>query len=449
MGDDVSKRQMHLSINLTEYGRHSGAWRHPAADVEEIPNLSAYLHACEWAEKGFFDQGFMADTPVHTVGNGAVTGTRLDAIEMAGALAARTTHLGLIATMSTSYTEPYEVARRGASIVNLSGGRIGLNFVASQGDEMARNYGYEAQPARVDRYARYREYMEAITRLWDYAPTADSAGKPFTFHSKYFDLDDAVLDVSKPLYGRPLIIQAGQSAEGRDLAARWADGIYAAGTTVERGREYYADIKRRAAAYGRDPDSIKVIMGISPFIGQTMQEARDLERELNDYHAAGVDTIAHLSRILEFDLSGYDPDGPLPLEVLPEVTSGSVGMANMWKRVAKEEGVSLGEIAYRSFVGGWGNMQFISVGDPAHIAEEMELWFTTGACDGYSLVAPNVGYTMESFVDYVVPILQERGLMRTSYDFDTLPGHFGLPTPLDPRHTLPEGAQQLPFAEGA
>jgi len=440
----LSSKQIHLSINLTEYGRHSGSWRHPDADVSEIPNLSAYLYACQWAEKGFFDQGFMADTPVHSWGNDSTTGTRLDALEMAAYLAERTTHLGLIATMSTSYTEPFDVARRGASVANLSGGRLGLNFVASQGDEMARNYNLARELPRPVRYARYREYLGVITRLWDQAPTADSPGEVLRHHGEHFDLE-AVLDVHRPPFGRPVIIQAGQSAEGRDLAARWADAIYAAGTTVERGREYYADIKRRAAAYGRDPEGIKVIMGIAPFIGETEKEAHELKHLLDDYHAEGADVIAHLSKIFEHDLSGYDPEGPVPLDDLPEVRSASVGLATMWKRVAREEGVPLGELARRSFVGGLANMQFVSVGDPVHVADEMQLWFETGACDGFSLVSPNVVPTMENFVNYVVPILQERGLLRTSYEADTLPGHFGLSAPLEPRHTLPAGAQQLPL----
>jgi FMN-dependent oxidoreductase (nitrilotriacetate monooxygenase family) len=440
----VSTKQIHLSINLTEYGRHSGSWRHPDADVSRIPHLDAYLHACEWAEKGFFDQGFMADTPAHTWGNESTTTTRLDAIEMAAYLAGHTTHLGLIATMSTSYTEPFEVARRGASVANLSGGRLGLNFVASQGDEMARNFNLAKEKPRPVRYSRYREYLDVITRLWDQAPTRDSPGEVLRHHGEHFDVE-GVLDVHRPPFGRPLIIQAGQSAEGRDLAARWADAIYAAGTTVERGREYYADIKRRAAAYGRDPDGIKVIMGIAPFIGETEKEAHELKRLLDDYHAEGADVIAHLSRILEFDLSGYDPDGPLPLDELPEVKSASVGLATMWKRIAREEGVPLGELAHRSFVGGLANMQFVSIGDPVQVTDEMQLWFETGACDGFSLVAPNVGPTMEHFVTYVVPILQERGLMRTSYETDSLPGHFGLTEPLDPRHTLQPGARQLPL----
>lgn len=437
-------RQIHLSINLTEFGRHSGSWLHPSSDLTRIPNLEAYLHACEWAEKGFFDQAFMADTPAHTWGNDSTTTTRLDAIEMAAYLAERTTHLGLIATMSTSYTEPYEVARRGASVAALSGGRLGLNFVASQGDEMARNFNLAQENPRPVRYARYREYLDVITRLWDGAPTPDSAGERLVHHGEHFDLE-ATLDVLRPPGGRPLIIQAGQSAEGRDLAARWADAIYAAGTTVERGREYYADIKRRAAAYGRDPDGIKVIMGIAPFLGGTADEAAALKTQLDDFHAAGADVIAHLSRILEFDLSGYDPAGPVPLDDLPEVRSASVGLATMWKRIAAEEQVTLGELAYRSFVGGLANMQFVSVGDPVQVADEMQLWFETGAADGFSLVAPHVGPTMEQFVTHVVPILQERGLVRTSYEAQSLAGHFGLPTPLDPRHTLPAGAQQLPL----
>ncbi|MFW0786060.1 NtaA/DmoA family FMN-dependent monooxygenase [Gordonia sp. CPCC 206044] len=416
---------MHLSLNLTEYGRHSGAWRHPAADVSTIPNLGAYIHGAQWAERGFFDQTFMADTPVHSYGNSSVTGTRVDPLEMASAITAATSHVGVIATLSTSYNEPFDVARRGASADHISGARLGINYVASSGDATARNFNRAHQLPHDDRYVRSNEFIEVVTKLWAAAGTDDEQPRLVTHRGRFFDVE-AALDIRRPQMHRPIIVQAGSSSEGRDLAARWADAIYAGGSTLQRAREFYADIKARTAAYGRDPNSIKVMLGIAPFIGRTQAEADALHRTLDEFHATGADTISHLSGLLEWDLSRYDPDGPLPFDDLPEVMSASVSQATLFTRMGREEGLSIKEIAYRAYVGGLANMQFVTTGTPERVADTMQEWFEAGACDGYSLVAPNIGPTIENFVTDVVPILQERGLARTSYDSSTLAGHFGI-----------------------
>ncbi|CAN5528005.1 LLM class flavin-dependent oxidoreductase [soil metagenome] len=429
----MSARKMHLSINLTEYGRHSGAWRHPDADVSTIPNIDSYVHAVQWAERGFFDQVFMADSPVHGAGRSNVTGTRLDPLEMAAALGAITQHVGLIATLSTSYNEPMDVARRAASVDAILGGRLGINYVASSGDEIARNFNRGAQLPHDERYIRSNEFLEVVTKLWAAAPAPDSPGSVVSHHGQFFDVE-GMLDVQQPPMRRPIIVQAGSSPDGRDLAARWADAIYAAGSTIARGQEYYDDIRSRTAAYGRDPDSIKIILGIAPFIGETEAEAFALHGALDGYHAEGADTVAHLSRLLEWDLSVYDPDAGLPFDDLPEVKTASVSQAGLFTRMAREEGLSIKEVAYRSYVGGLANMQFVSTGTPIQVADTMQEWFEAGTCDGYSLVAPNIGPTIEKFVTHVVPILQERGLVRTDYDSTTIAGHFGI-SELDQRVT--------------
>jgi FMN-dependent oxidoreductase (nitrilotriacetate monooxygenase family) len=434
----MTGKYMHLSLNLTEYGRHSGAWREPGADVCSIPNLHAYIHAAQWAEKGMFDQAFIADTPVHGYGRTSVTGTRLDPLEMAAAIAAATSRIGVIATISTSYNEPYDVARRGASADHLTGGRLGINYVASTGDATARNFSHARQLPHDERYARSNEFLEVVTKLWADAPAGDSPGRVVSHHGRFFDVE-ARLDVRQPAMKRPVIVQAGSSPEGRDLAARWADAIYAAGSSIPRGQEYYADVRERTASYGRDPDSVKVILGIAPFLGQTEEQARELQETLDRYHADGADTIAHLSRLLEWDLKACDPDGPLPFGDLPEVKSASVSQSTLFTRMAREEGLSIREVAYRSYVGGLANMQFVSTGTPEQVADTMQEWFEAGTCDGYSLVAPNLGPTIENFVTHVVPILQERGLVRTSYAATTLAGHFGL-TELDPRLSTAKAA---------
>lgn len=419
---------MHLSLNLSEFGRHSGAWRHDVSDVSRMPNLEAYLHASVTAERGIFDQVFIADTPVHSRGRTSVTGTRLDPFEMAAAIAAHTESIGIIATISTSYNEPLDVARRAASTDNILGGRLGVNYVASTGDDTARNFGRERQLPHDHRYARSNEFIEVVTELWAASGRAGSTAQTIEHHGRFFDVT-AALEITQPVAGRPIIVQAGSSPEGRDLAARWADAIYAGGSTLERAQEYYADIKARAVAYGRDPDSVKVILGVMPFIGETVEEAYDLQNTLDGNHVEGADTIAHLSKLLEFDLRPFDPDGPLPFDQLPEVTSASVSQATLFTRMAREEGLTLKETAYRSYVGGLANMQFVLTGTAVQIADEMERWYEAKTCDGYAIVAPILPKTIDDFVDLVVPELQRRGLTRDHYEGNTLYDHFGAKTP--------------------
>lgn len=422
---------MHLSLNLTEYGRHSGAWRHPDSDVSRIPNLDAYVHAARQAERGLFDQVFIADNPVHEYGRTSATGTRLDPLEIAAALGAVTERIGIIATLSTSYNEPFDVARRGASVDTITGGRLGINYVASTGDAVARNFDRTAQLPHDERYDRSNEFLEVVSKLWAGAPSAGDPGHSVVHRGRHFDVEGR-LDVRRPVTGRPVIVQAGSSPEGRDLAARWADAIYAGGSTLERAQEYYRDIRSRVAAYGRDPDSIKIMLGIAPFLGGTRDEAEELRRSLDSYHAEGADVVGHLSRLLEYDLSVHDPGGPLPFDRLPQVRSASVSQATLFTRMAREEGLSIAEIAYRSYVGGLANMQFVATGTAADVADTMQEWFEAGTCDGYSLVAPILPQTIDRFVDEVVPELQRRGVFRTAYAADTLAGHFGIDR-LDPR----------------
>lgn len=422
----MSPRIMHLGLNCTEYGRHSGGWLHPDSDVSRMPNIDTYLKVAQWAEKGKFDQLFIADSPVHNWGRYSVGPTRLDPLALALLMAEATERIGIVATISTSYNDPYDIARRAASTDRLIRGRLGINYVASSGDEIARNYNLPGQLPHDQRYARSQEFLEVVTKLWACAATADRAALPVRHAGRHFQVD-APLDVLQPPLGRPLIVQAGSSVEGRDLAARWADAIYAGGSSLERAQEFYADIKARTAAYGRDPDSIKVMLGITPFIGQTVAEAQELERTLNTLHARGADTIGHLSALLEWDLKAYDPDGPLPFDDLPAVvSSASVSQSTLFKRMAREEGLSIRETAFRCYAGGLSNMQLRFAFTPPELADMMQAWFEAGTCDGFTLVAPILPRTIEDFVRYVIPILRERGLVRAEYSGTTHADHLDL-----------------------
>jgi N-acetyl-S-(2-succino)cysteine monooxygenase len=419
-------RYLHLGLNCTEYGRHSGGWLHPDSDVSQMPNIDVYRHLAKKAEQGCMDQLFVADSPFHSRGQLSIGPTRMDPMAVALLMAQETEHIGVIATITTSYNDPYDVARRAVTLSQLTGGRSGINFVASSGDAIARNYDLPGQLPHEQRYARYEEFMGVVTRLW--------AGEEVAHHGDFFDVD-AALDVPPAPLGRPLIVMAGSSEASRDQAARWADAVYAAGRRMDGAQEFYADLKRRAAAYGRDPDSVKVMLGITSFIGDTVEEAQELEHTLNTLHARGADTIGYLSGVLEHDLSPYDPDGPLPFDALPtSVQSASVSQSALLTRMAREQGLSIREVAFRAYAGGLANMQFREALTPLQMADTMQEWFEAGTCDGFTVVAPIVPRTIDDFVDKVVPILQERGLVRPSYDEGptTHAGLLGLDS-LDPR----------------
>lgn len=423
----MSTRRMHLGLNCTEYGRHSGGWLHPDSDVSQMPNIDVYRHIAKKAEEGCMDQLFVADSPVHNRGRLSVGPTRLDPMAVALLMAQQTEHIGVIATITTSYNDPYDIARRAASLSHLTGGRAGINFVASSGDGIARNYNLPGQLPHDQRYVRYEEFLGIVTQLW--AGASDGADDPVRVrhHGTYFDID-AALDVPRPPLGRPLIVMAGSSEESRDQAARWADAVYAAGRQMDGAQEFYRDLKERAAAYGRDPDSLKVMLGITSFIGDTVEEARELEHTLDTLHARGADTVGYLSGVLEFDLSGFDPDGPLPFDRLPQVRSSSVSQSGLLTRMAKEQRLSIRDVAFRAYAGGLANMQFREALTPLQMADTMQEWFEAGTCDGFTIVAPILPRTIDDFVDKVVPILQERGLVRASYDdgASTHAGLFGL-----------------------
>jgi len=424
---------MHLGVNCTEYGRHSGGWLHPDSDVSQMPNIDVYRHIARKAEQGCMDQLFVADTPVHKRGQLSVGPTRMDPIQVALLMAHETEHIGVVATMTTSYNDPYDLARRAASLATLTGGRAGINFVANSGDDVARNFNLPGQLSHDERFERYEEFLEVVTRLWAGAADGDHDAVPVRHSGRYFEVD-AALDTRRPPLGRPLVVMAGSSEQSRDQAARWADAVYAAGRQLEGAQEFYADLKERAAAYGRDPDSLRIMLGITSFIGDTVEEAEELERTLDTLHARGSDTIGYLSGVLELDLSVFDPDGPLPFDELPQVRSSSVSQSELLTRMARELGLSIRELAFRAYAGGLFNMQFREALTPLQLADTMQEWFEAGTCDGFTVVAPIVPRTIDDFVDKVVPILQERGLVRTSYDDGptTHAGLLGLQE-LDPR----------------
>ncbi|MCW2696427.1 MAG: nitrilotriacetate monooxygenase [Modestobacter sp.] len=421
--------QMHLSLNLSEYGRHAGAWRHPDNDYTVVPDIGRYVHAAQVAEGALFDSVFLADSPQHATTPSGITSTRVDPFAVLSAIAVETHSVGLIGTMSTSYSEPYTVARRVAALDHLSHGRAAVNCVASAGDRMARNFSLVSEHPHAQRYSRTEEHLTLMAKLWDSAGTADSAPRPVDHHGEFFDVTGS-LDIPRPPAGRPVIVQAGNSPEGRAVAGRWAEAIFAGSTTMPHAQEYYRDVKAQTAGAGRDPDHIKILLGVFPYIADTETAAQALKAELDEYHREHADTIGHLSAILGLDLSTYDPEGPLPYADLPTPGQGNMGgwsMATLFPRMAREEGLTLGQIADRAFVGGLSNLQWSVVGTGEQVAAELERWFRAGCCDGFAIVAPMTPKTIEDMAQQVVPELQRTGVFRTEYTGSTIRDHLGLP----------------------
>ncbi len=418
---------------------HTASWRYPGGMPDANFNFPALKRFAQTLERGRFDAFFMADhlavlnMPIDALKRSA-TVTSFDPLTLLPALAAVTDHLGLIATASTTYNEPYHVARKFASLDHLSGGRAGWNVVTSGNPHEAMNFGLEEHVEHDTRYRRAREFFDVVTGLWDsWADDAfvrDVEAGVFFDPAKLHVLDHkgeflrvrGPLNVARPIQGWPVIVQAGASDAGRQLAAETAEMIFAAGAGgLEGSRAFYADVKGRMRAVGRDPDHLKVLPGAFVVVGDTVEEARAKRLRLDSlvhYDSA----IASLSIALGLDASRFDPDGPLP--EIPE-SNASKSARERTIDLARREDLTVRQLAQR--LGGYPGLAM--VGTPRTIADEMERWLGSDACDGFNVMFPYFPGGLDDFVDRVVPELQRRGILRREYEGTTLRENLGLPRP--------------------
>lgn len=417
---------------------HTGAWRWPGAWADanfSFPRLKALIQRLEAAK---FDAFFMADhlallnMPIESLRR-SHTVTSFDPLTLLPALAAVTERIGLIATASTTYNEPYHVARKFASLDHISNGRAGWNLVTTANPDAAGNFGHDEHMAHGERYKRAREFYDVVTGLWDsFADDAfirDQESGIFWDPSRMHVLNHVgeelrvrgPLNVARPVQGWPVIVQAGASDAGRQIGAETAEMIFAAGGRIEDARVFYADVKRRAAAAGRNPDHIKILPGALVVVGATEAEAKAKRAHLDSlvHHESA---IGSLSSALDVDARAFDPDGPLP--EIPE-TEASKSSRDRAIALARREGLTVRQLAQR--MGGYAGAAF--VGTATVIADTMEEWLETGAADGFNIMFPNVPAGLEEFCDQVVPELQRRSLFRTEYEGTTLREHLGLPRP--------------------
>lgn len=448
---EQTQRQLHLGAILEGVGAEHGSWLDPELPGDASIDINWYIEQARLAEAAKFDLVFIVDSPFITPDTAPHFLNRLEPLTLLSAVAASTSRIGLVATLTTSYWEPYNVARQFGSLDQISQGRAGWNVVTTGLEGAARNYGREEHFDHKLRYARAREFVEVVQGLWDsYEDDAfprDRAAGIFLDKGKQHRLDHkgAHFSVAGPLalsrsrQGQPVIFQAGDSSEGRALGAAIAEGTFAAAQDFESGRAYYADLKSQAAALGRDPDLIKVLPGLTPTIAETDAEAQAIAAAAQDALDIGK-LLTQIGRAFNYhDFSRYDLDAPFP--DLSGVTLNSYkGQAERIIRIAAQDKLTLRQAAYR-----FGQWKSDFVGSPETIAKEIERWFTGRAADGFNLrVTRPRDFAL--FRERVVPILQARGLFRTNYAHETLRGHLGLPVP-ENRHSRARHAPQPIAAE--
>ncbi|CAN7593441.1 LLM class flavin-dependent oxidoreductase [Acidovorax sp. LjRoot194] len=435
---------MHLGAFFFGVGHHLAAWRHPDVNPGAASSIAQLRAWAQIAEAAKFDAIFFADNvglpgpPDAVVAKNALW-YPMEPLLALSALSQATERIGLVATVSTTYLPPYHLARKYATLDQISGGRAGWNLVTSGSDFEARSFGLDKQLDHAHRYARAHEYVQIVKGLWDTweddAFIHDKAANQFfdpkrlhrvAFDGEHFKVHGGLQTPRSP-QGYPVLVQAGSSSDGQDLAASAAEVVFTAQQTPEAARAFYQSLKGRLPTYGRTPDQLKILPGISPFVGRTQQEAQDKFDQLQGL----IDPVLGVGLLSTFlgnaDLSAYPVDGPFPQDL--RVTQGWQSRQELFAKMARDEGLSIRQL-YEKVAGARGHWTL--VGTPETIADQLEHWFTTGAADGFNVLAPTLPHGLKDFAELVVPELQRRGLFRKDYAGTTLREHLGLARPAHP-----------------
>ena len=431
-------RQLHLGAFMRPVGIHTAWWRYPGAYPDANFNLKHLVRFIQTLERARFDAFFMADhlavlnMPIEALRRSA-TSTSFEPLTLLSALAMVTERIGLIATASTTFDEPYHIARRFASLDHISNGRAGWNIVTTSNPDAALNFGRPDQMEHDERYRRAREFYNVVTGLWDsWADDAwlrDQASGLFMDPAKMHVLNHrgehlsvrGPLNIARPVQGWPVIVQAGASEAGRQLAAETAEMVFGSSRTIEDGQSYYKDVKARMRRLGRSPGHLKILPGALVIVGRNTEEARE-KKDLLDSLVHPDSSVPNLSIRLGIDASKFELDAPLP--EIPQSNASQSGRDSL-VALARRDNLTVRQLA--RMAGAYGGLQM--VGTAVEIADTMQGWLEAEACDGFNVMFPTVPAGLDDFVDLVVPELQRRGIFRRNYEGTTLRHHLGLPRP--------------------
>jgi FMN-dependent oxidoreductase (nitrilotriacetate monooxygenase family) len=427
---------MRLGLFMLQGGHHIAAWRHPRSPDATENVLPYFTDIATLAERGLFDMVFLADStaPWGAALERTARAAVVEPTTLLAALAVVTKHIGLVATSTTTYDEPYLVARKFASLDLISGGRAGWNLVTSSNEREAHNFGRDAHMAHANRYERASEFADVVLGLWeswdDNAFVRDrKSGVYFdvnklhllNHHGKHFSVKGP-LNVPGSPQRRPIVVQAGSSGPGQELAARTADVVFTVQQDLKAAQKFYGDVKAHAATHGRSPSDILIMPGLVPVVGTSAEDARSKLAELNELIVPELG-VALLSSMIDMDLTPYPLDGLLP--EVPE-TNLNKGRQKVAVDLARRENLTIRQL-YKRLVASRAHLTV--VGAPADIADMMEEWLKSGAADGFNIMPAILPLGLEEFINLVIPELQRRGLFRTSYTGRTLRENLGLRMP--------------------
>ncbi|WP_432239650.1 LLM class flavin-dependent oxidoreductase [Herbaspirillum robiniae] len=436
----TAPRQLHLNVNILHSGFIPSAWRLPEADPLAFTDVGHYVKVAQLAEAAKLDAVFLADNAsiIEQIDFRPITA--LEPTVLLAAVAAATTRIGIIGTASTSYNEPYNIARRFATLDHVSGGRAGWNIVTTADPGSARNFGLDTVPDHAGRYARADEFTQVVKALWnswdDDAVIGDKASgrfidesrvRPIAHRGAHFAVQGP-LNLPRTPQGQPVLVQAGGSGDGRELAARHAEAVFSAAHTIEESLAYSRAINERAAALGRGPHAVKILPGLATIIGATEAQALRRRDELVDLIPWSY-SLKRLAGTLGVPVERLQLDQPLPADLaLPNGGNGNHTFFHATLSLVKGREHTVRDVI-RALCGGGGHR--VLVGTPEQVADEIERWFRAGAADGFNLMPDALPGGLQDFTEGVVPILQRRGLFRREYEGRTLREHFGLARPVN------------------
>lgn len=435
-----SQRLLHINVNLQTSGAHPAAWRSPLGRPRSPLDVAHFQEIARIAERGLLDAVFLADLLAIAPDPKVAPMWSLDPVVLVAAMAVATEKVGFIITTSTTFAEPYNLARAILSLDHVSSGRVGWNVVTSYDQRAAHNFGLPALPVHEDRYAAAAEFTDVVLALWDSwedeALALDTVngvwGDPSRIHAINHEGPRyrvaGPLQVPRSPQGRPLLVQAGSSPQGRDFAARYAEAVFSVQQVLSEAQAYYSDVKARARAYGRAPEDIAILPGISLVIGGTEAEAWARKNELDEIAGGGTLALKRFAGRLGLDVAELDLDKPVPEHLLEKIqnATGSKGFADATYALARDRSKTVREI-----IAGGGGAHRLVVGAPEQVADTIEEWFRSGAADGFNIMSDIYPSGLEAFVDHVVPVLQRRGIYRTEYEGGTLREHYGAPKPVN------------------